>query len=57
MIEFICGFGIGVLLSLLYVVATNLFKQHPNWRHFLDIKDDIAAIKKRIDELLKKTPK
>jgi hypothetical protein len=54
MMEFICGLAIGICLSLVYLVALNLFKQHPAWSHFLDIKDHLADIKAKLNELLEK---
>ena len=54
MINFLCGFGVGICLSLVYFVAINLFKQHPSWTNFLDMKEHLADIKKKLDDLLKK---
>jgi hypothetical protein len=57
MIEFLCGLGVGICLSIVYQVSLNLFSKHPSWTTFMNIKDDIATIRSFIESLSRKIPK
>lgn len=54
MINFIFGLTLGIFFSSIYLLILNLFNKHPEWEHFLDIKDHLVDIRKRLDELFTK---